>query len=163
MASSNSFWTDRTMVQPDRADPYLHLHFIVVFVRDQERSLRFYADLLGFTIVIDHRFESGHRWIEVAPPDGTAKVALVPAAAGSDDEKLIGQFTRIFFLTEDVNAKYEEWRARGVHFEFPPQQPQWGGMFTRFHDLDGNSFGLAGFDEATRAMETQRRAVAARS
>jgi serine phosphatase RsbU (regulator of sigma subunit) len=99
----------------------------------------------------------------VAPPDGTAKVALVPAATGSDDEKLIGQFTRIFFLTEDVNAKYEEWRARGVHFEFPPQQPEWGGMLTRFHDLDGNSFGLAGFDEGTRAIETQRRAVAARA
>jgi serine phosphatase RsbU (regulator of sigma subunit)/catechol 2,3-dioxygenase-like lactoylglutathione lyase family enzyme len=135
----------------------------LVFVRDQERSLRFYADQLGFTTVVDFTFESGQRWIEVAPPDGTAKLALVQPGAGSDEENLIGRFTKIFFLTEDVNAKYEEWRARGVQFEFQPIQPEWGGMFTRFHDLDGNSFGLTGFDEATRAMESQRRALVARA
>src|SRR3954463_5077093 len=125
MSSFQSFWMDRTTSRPDETDPYLHLHFILVFVRDQERSLRFYADPLGFTTVVDFTFESGQRWIEVAPPDGTAKLALVPAAAGSDEEKLIGQFTRIFFLTEHVNAKYEEWRSRGVSFEFPPNQPEW--------------------------------------
>lgn len=163
MASLTSFWTERTTFRPDRADPYLHLHFVLVCVRDQERSLRFYTEQLGFTVVVDFTFESGSRWIEVAPPDGTAKLALVPAVPGSEAEKRIGEFTNIYFLTEDVVAKYEEWRTRGVHFEFPPEQPEWGGMFTRFHDIDGNSFGLAGFDEATRAVETQRRALAARA
>lgn len=163
MSSFQSFWTDRITSRPDDTDPYLHLHFILVFVRDQERSLRFYADRLGFTTVVDFTFESGHRWIEVAPPDGTAKLALVQPEPGSDEENLIGKFTRVFFLTEDVNANYEEWRARGVHFEFPPMQPEWGGMFTRFHDVDGNSFGLTGFDEATRAMDRQRRVLAARA
>jgi hypothetical protein len=36
-----------------------------------------------------------------------------------------------------------------VRFLFPPQTPAWGGIFTRFEDVDGNSFGLAGFDELT--------------
>ena len=35
-----------------------------------------------------------------------------------------------------------------------------GGIFTRFEDLDGNSFGLAGFDELTRGVEAQRLALA---
>lgn len=34
-----------------------------------------------------------------------------------------------------------------------------GGMFTRFEDLDGNSFGLTGFDKARRGVEAQRRAL----
>src|SRR4051794_32960398 len=160
MGSSSSFWTDRTKLRLDRQDPYLHLHFVVVFVRDQERSLRFYVDQLGFGLLVDHTFESGQRWIEVAPPDGTAKLSLIVPKSGSDEEKLIGRFSWVFFLTEDVNSKFKEWRGRGVHFHFPPEQPAWGGMFTRFEDVDGNSFGLAGFDQATREVEAQRRALA---
>jgi catechol 2,3-dioxygenase-like lactoylglutathione lyase family enzyme len=46
----------------------------MIFVRDQERGLRFYLDQLGFRLVVDHRFESGERWIEVAPLDGSGKL-----------------------------------------------------------------------------------------
>src|SRR5213078_177649 len=38
--------------------------------------------------------------------------------------------------------------------------PIWGGVFTRFRDLDGNSFSLVSFDEVTHAVEAQRRALA---
>ena len=40
--------------------------------------------------------------------------------------------------------------------------PIWGGVFTRFKDLDGNSFSLVSFDEVTHAVEAQRRALAER-
>src|SRR5260370_38211827 len=40
--------------------------------------------------------------------------------------------------------------------------PIWGGVFTRFKDLDGNSFLLVSFDEVTHAVEAQRRALAGR-
>ena len=63
-------------------------------------------------------------------------------------------------MTEDVAAKFHEWRERGVRFHHPPQTPRWGGTFTRFEDLDGNSFGLAGRDEVSEQIEAQRRAVA---
>jgi serine phosphatase RsbU (regulator of sigma subunit)/predicted enzyme related to lactoylglutathione lyase len=158
--SSSSFWTERTTFRLDRQDQYLHLHFVAVFVRDQERSCRFYVDQLGFSLLVEHTLPDGRRWIEVAPPDGTAKLALIPAQPGSEEEKLIGRFTFIFFLTEDVPAKFEEWSKRGVRFHFSPEEPAWGGVFTRFEDVDGNSFGLAGFDEATTALENQRRALA---
>jgi serine phosphatase RsbU (regulator of sigma subunit) len=38
----------------------------------------------------------------------------------------------------------------------------WGGVFTRFRDVDGNSFSLVSFDEMTQAVEMQRRMVAER-
>lgn len=59
-------------------------------------------------------------------------------------------------------GKYKEWSSRGVHFRYPPEVPAWGGIHTRFEDPDGNSFGLAGFDELTQSVETQRRALAQR-
>jgi serine phosphatase RsbU (regulator of sigma subunit)/catechol 2,3-dioxygenase-like lactoylglutathione lyase family enzyme len=154
------FGIERSLLRLDGDDPYLCLHFVIVFVRDQERSLRFYVDDLGFRVVVDHRFEDGRRWIEVGPPDGNANIGLAPIEDGSDVESLIGQETRVWFITEDVQRKYEEWRARGVRFRFPPQVPAWGGIHTRFEDPDGNSFGLAGFDELTRSVEAKRQAVA---
>ena len=41
------------------------------------------------------------------------------------------------------------------------QTPVWGGVFTRFEDIDKNSFALVSFDEMTQAVEAQRRAAAA--
>jgi serine phosphatase RsbU (regulator of sigma subunit) len=40
------------------------------------------------------------------------------------------------------------------------QTPVWGGVFTRFEDIDRNSFALVSFDEMTQAVEAQRRAAA---
>jgi serine phosphatase RsbU (regulator of sigma subunit) len=60
-------------------------------------------------------------------------------------------------VTEDVMAKFEEWSKRGVRFHHPPQTTLWGGIFTRFDDLDGNSFALVGRDDFVREIEAQRR------
>ncbi|MDE3166092.1 MAG: SpoIIE family protein phosphatase [Acidobacteriota bacterium] len=158
-AHESSFGIERSLLRLDGNDPYLCLHFVIVFVRDQERSLRFYLEDLGFRLAIDHRFEDGRRWIEVSPPDGNAHIGLAPVEPGADIESLISQETRIWFITEDVQRKYEEWLARGVRFQFPPQAPPWGGIHTRFEDPDGNSFGLAGFDALTRGVEAKRQAL----
>jgi serine phosphatase RsbU (regulator of sigma subunit) len=157
--SPTAFGIDRSFQRLDR-EPYISLHFIMIFVRDQERSLRFYVDKLNFRLVVDHIFPDGNRWIEVAPPDGSANLALALAAPGSPADKNVGRDTHVYFLTEDVNAKFAEWSSRNVHFLFPPQVPEWGGLHTRFEDIDGNSFGLAGFDELTLGVEARRRELA---
>src|ERR1700736_4156794 len=117
------FGIDRSLLRLDRQDPYFCLHFVMIFVRDQERSLRFYVDRLGFRLVVDQVFESGGRWIEVAPPDGSAGLALALATPDSEAYKLIGRDSQIYFITEDVNAKFNEWSNRGIRFQFPPQEP----------------------------------------
>lgn len=154
------FGIDRSLLRLDGHDPYVCLHFVIIYVRDQERSLRFYVDQLGFSVAVDHTFDDGRRWIEVMPPDGNANLGLALAEPGTEIENLISKETRIWFITEDVQRKYDEWSARGVHFQFPPKAPAWGGIHTRFEDPDGNSFGLAGFDELTRGVESKRRHLA---
>jgi serine phosphatase RsbU (regulator of sigma subunit) len=171
----------------ERSDPYLRIHAVRVFVRDQDRSLRFYLDRLGFKLAFDARLQSGQRWVAVAPPDGTAVLSLIAPSPRSEEYKLIGRPTQIVFVTEDVPAKFREWLRRGVRFRHTPrlrrikyerrvpagpaatasmspgeQGPAWGGVFTRFEDVDGNSFALVSFDEESRAVEAQRRAVAVR-
>jgi serine phosphatase RsbU (regulator of sigma subunit)/catechol 2,3-dioxygenase-like lactoylglutathione lyase family enzyme len=170
---------DRSGARLDRKDLHLGIHAIKIFVRDQDQSLRFYVDKLGFELAFDARLQSGDRWIAVAAPDGTAVLTLVAPKPDSKEYQFIGRSTGVVLVTENVAAKYTEWRARGVLFSYAPrlrrvryehhlqaprpgeeQSPIWGGVFTRFRDVDGNSFELVGFDEVSRELEAQRRARA---
>jgi len=160
MSNSSFNWGDPSSLRLDRKDPYLRLQQVTVFVRDQDRSKKFYLDQLEFSLAYEARFESGDNWIAVSPPDGTAILALVTPKPDSEEYKLIGGDSQVVFLTEDINATFHTWSRRGVHFHHEPHIPTWGGMFTSFEDPDGNSFGLVGFDDATRNLEAQRRAIA---
>ncbi len=112
-------------------------------------------------------------------------LALIAPKPGTPEYKLIGRATQVVFVTEDVAAKFGEWSKRGVRFRHTPrlrrvkfgqrapigsaeeslpsneqQGPVWGGVFTRFEDVDRNSFSLVSFDEVSQAVEAQRRAAA---
>jgi len=157
--ASDSFlsWSNRTVLRAGREDLYLSIQDIVVFVRDLDVSLRFYVDQLGFELILDKRVTSdGLGWVEVAPPDGNADLALVCPKPDSPEYKLIGGYRWVLFMTEDVHAKYREWSERGVRFLSPPEIATWGGTYTRFQDPDGNEFGLEGFDEVRRSLELRR-------
>ena len=106
---------------PLRQSPHLRLHCVNVFVRDQDRSLRFFVDLLGFNVAFDTRVQSGERWVGVAPPDGAAILSLIVPKPNSEQYKLIGRATQVVFVTEDVTAKFQEWSKRGVRFQTTPR------------------------------------------
>ncbi|MGB0121921.1 MAG: SpoIIE family protein phosphatase [Silvibacterium sp.] len=148
----------RCSFHPDRSEPYLRLNSVSVFVRDQDRSLQFFQDLLGFPLAWDEHLPSGERWLAVTPPDGTAVLALVAPRPGSEEDKLIGRPTQIAFLTEDIFAKFEEWRRLGVSFCHPPQIRPSGDISADFEDVDGNSFTLLECGEMIQEVEAQRRA-----
>jgi serine phosphatase RsbU (regulator of sigma subunit) len=169
------------------ADPYLRVDAVNIYVRDQERSLDFYLNTLGFRVAYDARVGSGERLLAVSPPDGTAVLRLIEASPKSPRGRLVGRATQVVLVTDDLPATYAEWRRRGVRFCSAPRlrrvvydQPggdadrsasgrmagqdrsAWGGVFTRFEDVDRNTFALVSFDEVSRAVESERRAVAER-
>jgi serine phosphatase RsbU (regulator of sigma subunit)/predicted enzyme related to lactoylglutathione lyase len=141
----------------ERQSPYLRIFKSNVFVRDHERALKFYTEQLGFSVLAESRFEFG-RWMAIAPPDGSAILAVVAPKRGSETYKLIGRPTQIGFIAEDISATYDLWVSRGVRFLHPPQPQLWGGTMAVFCDVDGNSFDLLGSDEMSREIEAQRRA-----
>ena len=168
-----------------QASPHLRMHCVNVYVRNQDRSLRFYLDQLGFHLAFDAKLQDGERWVAVAPPDGTAILSLIVPKPNTPQYKMIGRVTQVVFVTEDVTAKFQEWSKRGVRFQHTPRlkrikyardaQPSppaatsmllgehtsiWGGVFTKFRDIDGNAFSLVSFDEVTHALEAQRRTIA---
>jgi catechol 2,3-dioxygenase-like lactoylglutathione lyase family enzyme len=110
-------------------------------VTNQEKSLVFYRDKLGFKLIVDEPFgsSSNARWIELKPPQGQTRVVLLKAQPG---DARIGLLSNIVFTAEDVEQTYFDLKVKGVPFKEPPNKQSWG-MFTQFSDQDGNTFVLA--------------------
>ena len=106
---------------------------VAIPASDQERSLAFYTEILGFEKTRDVPFGPGQRWIEVSPPGGGASLAIPPLG-----ESHPGIDTGIRFETSDAEADHEALKAAGADVDpailrFPSVPP----MFT-FRDPDGN-------------------------
>jgi lactoylglutathione lyase len=106
---------------------------IGVPVTDQDRAISFYVDTLGFDKRLDVPIGHGKRWIVVAPPRGTATIALV----ASGEALPAGVETGIRLVSHNVDADHAALRANGVDAS---EILRWEGvppMFA-FRDQDGN-------------------------
>ncbi len=77
-------------------------------VADQNAALAFYTQKLGFEVRADERFgENGEmRWLEVAPPGSTARLALNPPMSGEPGGSAIG--------VETPDVRGEHARLKGI-------------------------------------------------
>jgi lactoylglutathione lyase len=109
-------------------------------VRDQDAAKRFWVETMGFELVQDNPMgeDGGARWIEVRPPDGTARLILF---SPSFDETRLGVLSNVLFTCEDIQKTHQELTALGVEFPDPPGKQFWGWWAT-FKDNEGNLYGL---------------------
>jgi predicted enzyme related to lactoylglutathione lyase len=96
-----------------------------LYVDNQDKALRFYTEVLGFTKKTD--FSQGpYRWLTVASPDepdGTElQLALNNNPAAKAYQQAIFQQGQpaAMFNTDDVQAEYERMKERGAEFTMPP-------------------------------------------
>ena len=114
--------------------------YVVVFVRDWDRAMRFYADLLGIEVARRHdrdgfaefRFPAGGPNLLVEQVDKTDVAA----------HGLVGQFVGLSVTVRDIRRCYEHLSAKWVRFEAPPSRQSWGGMLAHFYDPDGNMWSM---------------------
>src|SRR5438874_11818878 len=104
---------------------------VAVVVSDAQRSAKWWKQNCGFDI----RDNEGH-WVTVAAPGSPTLLHL--CANGTHEEGNTG----IGFSTDDVEATYKAWTAKGVEFPTPPMDRGWGKLAV-FADLDGNTFQLS--------------------
>jgi predicted enzyme related to lactoylglutathione lyase len=113
-----------------------------VYVNDQERALRFYTEVLGFTKKAD--FSNGpYRWLTVIPPDDPSGTELQlalnndPAAKAYQQAKFQQNQPAVMFYSDDVKAEYERIKARGGEFKTPPTDVT-GSTIATLNDTCGN-------------------------
>jgi lactoylglutathione lyase len=105
-------------------------------VADQDAALAFYTQKLGYEVRSDTRFgeKDEMRWLEVAPPGSTARLALNPPMSGQPGGGSIG------VETPDVQAEHARLKAmEGVDVDADIMQAP--GVPTMFsvRDPDGNN------------------------
>ena len=83
--------------------------FVLYWVSDMERSLRFYRDFLGMEVGANW----GNEWVELDAPPTT--LALVRAGADNSAEGVTtgGHAPSVFLAVEDVGAALEQARRAG--------------------------------------------------
>jgi lactoylglutathione lyase len=102
-------------------------------VSDQDAAIAFYTEKLGYELRADIRFgdnEEG-RWVEVAPPGSTARLALNPPMGNQPGGGGIG------VETPDVDAEYARLKALGLDVDEPMTAPGAPRLFM-MRDPDGN-------------------------
>ncbi len=116
-----------------------------IVVRDQERSLEFYTQVLGFEKRQDYQQPGRPRWLTVAPKGQELELILVkgdyvvdpraPRMADSGGNHWV-------FLTNDCRKDFETLKARGVKFKDPEPVDAPYGIAAYFTDPDGNHLSM---------------------
>jgi len=120
----------------------MKISLTTVYVDDQEKALRFYTDVLGFTKKAD--FSQGpFRWLTVASPEepeGTQlQLALNnnPAAKAFQQALFQQNQPAVMFFTDDIQGDHERIKARGAEFTMPPTEVT-GSTIAQVNDTCGN-------------------------
>ncbi len=108
------------------------LSYVIKFVADMGRAVKFYRDTLGLPL----KFQSPG-WSEFST--GEITLALHPASP-----KNPAGAVELGFSTGDIKNTYEELKARGVQFPMPPTQQDFGGLLAQFVDSEGGHCSLGG-------------------
>jgi lactoylglutathione lyase len=104
-------------------------------VADQDAALAFYTEKLGFEVRADVRFgENGeYRWLEVAPPGSTARLALNPPMRDTPGGGGIG------IETPDVLGEHARLSAiGGIDLDPEPMRSPGAPLLFMLRDPDGN-------------------------
>src|SRR5437773_1537204 len=92
--------------------------YIVVYVSDMQRSVEFYRDILGlplkFTTPGWSEFETGS--VALALHRGSNE--RLPELGGRPPAGV----SQLAFVVENIQATYEDLKARGASFSLPPQK-----------------------------------------
>ncbi|MGI8580150.1 MAG: VOC family protein [Solirubrobacteraceae bacterium] len=83
---------------------------VIVPATDQDRSIEFYEQELGFEKRTDVPFGGSYRWVEVYPPSGTTGIALAPPREGDP----VGVQTGIALNTNKIDDVHAQLLASGV-------------------------------------------------
>jgi lactoylglutathione lyase len=108
-----------------------------VFVKDQQESLTFWVEKVGFEVICDLKLESNFRWVEIAPKSSNSSINLYPKSLVSNRD--LKPMPVIIFRTNDIHSTFNNLKAKGVTFSRNPLKSDLG-IHAMFKDVDGNEF-----------------------
>ena len=117
-----------------------------IVVKNQEASLEFYTQKVGFEKRTDYTPPGTNRWVTVGPRGQDIELALFQAgtndANGWSSRWQAGNNPPIVLRVDDCRKAFAELKSRGVEFkQAQPDEYAWG-ISATFADPDGNLFSI---------------------
>src|ERR1700732_1168679 len=124
---------------PMDTEERLTFNHAMIYVKDVDRGLRFYRDLLGFELIEDFRYEGTQVYARLRAPGGDATIALHQAGpAGS----VSSEGVRLYFEVHELDNFCRKLQKRGFYITQLPRMMPWGWRHAYLNDPDGHEIGL---------------------
>src|SRR5271165_405232 len=121
------------------SDGRLCFNHAMVYVKDVERALRFYRDLLGFKLIEDFRYEGTPVYARLRAPGGDGTIALHQAGPGAS---LASDGVRLYFEVRDLDDFCRKLMQKGFYITQLPRMMPWGWRHAYLNDPDGHEISL---------------------
>jgi catechol 2,3-dioxygenase-like lactoylglutathione lyase family enzyme len=136
----------------------VHLDGVTLMVSSVRRSMKFYAETLGFTIVVDAAPDFS--LVRVGGTGGGTIGLLALKHAGVGKAKRVTPAMRagahVELSTSDLDGLYKKLRGRGVEFDGPPHDEPWERTACA-RDPDGYALEFAQGKRATSPKTRKRK------
>jgi predicted enzyme related to lactoylglutathione lyase len=115
--------------------------YVSVFVKDQDKALDFYTNVLGFEKGIDNPTPNGPRFLTVGVKGQDFQLVLWPGTPGQG-QPAYGRASAAYTIeVSDCRKMFEALKSRGVEFDTDVLEYPWG-YIAVFQDPDGNQLQL---------------------
>ena len=117
----------------------LTFNHAMIYVKDVERALRFYHDLMGFKLIEDFRYEGSPVYARLRAPGGDGTIALHLAGPGV---ALASDGVRLYFEIRDLDGFCRKLQQKGFYITQMPRMMPWGWRHAYLNDPDGHEISL---------------------
>ena len=121
------------------ADGKLTFNHAMIYVKDVNRALGFYRDLLGFKLIEDFRFDGTPVYARLRAPGGDGTIALHQAGPGAS---LASEGVRLYFEVHELDDFCRRLIKKGFYITQMPRMMEWGWRHAYLNDPDGHEISL---------------------
>lgn len=111
----------------------------MIYVKDVERGLGFYRDLLGFKLIEDFRHEDKSVYARLRAPGGDGSIALHLAGP---DAPIASDGVRLYFEVRELDDFCRKLQKKGFYLTQLPRMMPWGWRHAYLNDPDGHEISL---------------------
>jgi predicted enzyme related to lactoylglutathione lyase len=115
--------------------------YVSVFVKDQDKALDFYTNVLGLEKGIDNPTPGGPRFLTVGVRGQDFQLVLWPGTPGQGQPVFGRAYAAYTIEVSDCRKMFETLKSRGVKFDTDVLEYPWGYVAV-FQDPDGNHLQL---------------------
>jgi catechol 2,3-dioxygenase-like lactoylglutathione lyase family enzyme len=124
---------------PPETGEKLTFNHAMIYVKDVERGIRFYHDMMGFKLIEDFRYEGTPIYARLRAPGGDGTIALHLAGPGAS---VASEGVRLYFEVRDLDGFCRKLQQKGFYITQLPRMMPWGWRHAYLNDPDGHEISL---------------------